>query len=127
MSGISLRLSALIAKKELSKRSFSALVGYSDVAIGKIINGKSKPKFEMLEALINAFPDINPAWLLTGKGEMLLTGEEKILKGSGECEECGKLKKEISMLEQLLESKNETIKAYQSATEKEPSKGRNSA
>ncbi|BAX79059.1 S24 family peptidase [Labilibaculum antarcticum] len=76
MSDISLRISELLLEKKLNKRSFSALLGYSDVAIGKIINGKSKPKFEMLESLINAFPDINPNWLLTGKGEMLLSEEE---------------------------------------------------
>lgn len=68
---ISLRISALMKNKKMNKRSLSVLMGYSDVAVGKIINGKSKPKFEFLETLIRVFPDINPTWLLTGQGEML--------------------------------------------------------
>lgn len=125
-SNVSNRIKEVVAHFcDGNNRKFASIVETGETNIRNYIAGR-QPKFEVISSIVSKF-EVSCEWILTGKGEMLLTGGEKILKGSGECEECEKLKKEISMLEQLLESKNETIKAYQSATEKEPSKGRNSA
>lgn len=60
--------------KNLNYSSFGKLLGYSDVAISKIITGKNKPKFDLLNSILTKIPEINPEWLLTGKGEMLRGG-----------------------------------------------------
>ena len=99
---------------------------------------KSEIGGDKIVLILSQYHKINPTWLLTGEGEMLLSEKKKAaspLSGkenlSVECKECEKLKEKISFLEQLLEAKNETIKAYQSkeniAADDVPSKGRNSA
>ena len=35
-----------------------------------ILNGRSKPGFDVLDKIGQAFPDINLNWLISGKGEM---------------------------------------------------------
>ena len=61
----------------------------------------------MLEALINTFPDINPVWLLTGKGEMLLSGEENSHKLETSIKESeyrqGLINNEVVKIEKLVE------------------------
>ncbi len=118
--------------KGVSKNKFYKKTGFS---VGFLDSGSSLG-VDKLRIIIDNYPDFNPSWLLSrGKEEMLLSGNkiEKPVSGViGECQECEKLKEKISMLEQqLLESKNETIRAYQSNennnNNKEESKGRNSA
>lgn len=53
---------------ELNYSSLAKKIKYSDVAVSNIIKGKTKPKFEFLSALVQNFPNYNPAWILTGKG-----------------------------------------------------------
>ncbi|WP_461644262.1 hypothetical protein [Labilibaculum euxinus] len=108
-----------------NNRKFASIVETGEANIRNYIAGR-QPRFEVISSIASKF-EVNCEWLLTGKGEMLASGEEKTLKGVGECENCEILKKEISMLQQLLESKNETIRAYQTANKEEPNKGRNSA
>lgn len=126
-SDISIRIKKVVAHFcDGNNRKFASIIETGETNIRNYIAGR-QPKFDVVSAIASKFA-VNCEWLLLGKGEMLLNEEEKPLSDVvGECEECRELKKEISMLEQLLESKNETIRAYQSATEKEPSKGRNSA
>lgn len=71
MKDIRLRISKIMSEKKLNNSSLGKIVGYSDVAIGKIVKGTSKPKFEIIQKISEHFPDINTNWLLTGKGTML--------------------------------------------------------
>ncbi|MBW2961308.1 LexA family transcriptional regulator [Mesonia aestuariivivens] len=70
---------------ELSKR-FLYLIkekGYSGYKISKEVDvitqskltfirkGRNEPSKDLINAILNKFPDVNPAWLLTGEGSML--------------------------------------------------------
>ncbi len=67
---ISERLEILIRELGLNSNSFSKALGYSNnnVTIGRIINDKEKsPSYDTLQKILEAFPRINPTWLLTGE------------------------------------------------------------
>ncbi|WP_130736904.1 hypothetical protein [Flavobacterium sp. J27] len=44
--------------------------------IDKAIKQKSNLRGDILSKIVEVFPEINPYWLLTGKGQMLLSTEE---------------------------------------------------
>lgn len=63
------RVLQLIEFKGLNKSRFYKDTGLSNGFLDKVKDiGSSK-----LEDILNAYPDINPAWLITGKGEMIGT------------------------------------------------------
>lgn len=67
MSDLSSRLSDLLAKKNLSLNAFAKMVGVTQPAISKIVNGETlNPKYivEIADAL-----GVSVEWLKTGKGE----------------------------------------------------------
>lgn len=68
------RLLAFIEYKGLNRRQFLLACNLSETYIDSISNGGGiGPKAQ--KHISYAFPDINIAWLITGQGEMLLTGE----------------------------------------------------
>lgn len=72
METIKDRLDAVIQEKNLSIRSFERLIGASN---GYFKNIKGGINTDKAEDILHAFPDLNPTWLLTGEGEMLLQGD----------------------------------------------------
>ncbi len=62
---------ALVRKdNKLTQKEFSLALGVSRSYISEVEHGKCKPSIEMLIGINNHFDDINPDWLLTGKGTM---------------------------------------------------------
>lgn len=77
---------------------------------------KSEIGGDKMAIILSHYSDLNAKWLLTGNGEMLLSGEEKAVSGlekTQECKKCEALKEKIDFLEQLNKAKDDTIKAYQ--------------
>lgn len=77
MQTVSERIEALIESLDMNQNSFSKALGYTNnnVTIGRIIADRSKkPSFDTLEKILKTFPQINPAWLLTGSGPMFIEG-----------------------------------------------------
>jgi len=71
-NNISKRINALIQELGLNKSSFSKEIGIdNNVTIGRIVNEDRSPSFEVLNKILNRFPNINAGWLLTGEGNML--------------------------------------------------------
>jgi len=55
-----------------NKKKFAERIGFAPQVVFNIVSGrKSKPSFDVLEAIISSFDKISPEWLLTGKGAML--------------------------------------------------------
>ena len=55
-----------------NKKKFAERIGFAPQVVFNIVSGrKSKPSFDVLEAIISSFDEISPEWLLTGKGAML--------------------------------------------------------
>ena len=62
------RLIQYLKKKGIGRNKFEKAAG---ISIGYISNLKSSPGADILVKILNAAPDLNRVWLLTGEGEML--------------------------------------------------------
>lgn len=65
------RILQFIENKGISKRKFDEKISQSDGYIGKQIRNDASIGSEVLEKICNLFPELNPTWLLTGKGHMM--------------------------------------------------------
>lgn len=98
------RILQIIDYKGISKRQFYIKTNLSNGFLDKVKDiGVSK-----VEKILNSFPDINPVWLLTGKGEMLLSSDGNIRNST--CPDITVLKKEIQHLNEKLQDKEEIIR-----------------
>lgn len=71
------RISQLIEHKELSVRAFELSIGASNGAFGRAIRNRTDISSEWLSIIVEKYPDINPNWLLTGRGEMIRNEESQ--------------------------------------------------
>tara|TARA_R110000868_G_scaffold52171_6_gene164998 strand:- start:538 stop:1254 length:717 start_codon:yes stop_codon:yes gene_type:complete len=69
------RILYLIEKQyNANQKKFADSIGYSAQVVFNIVSGrKTKPSFDVLNAIISTNDDINSEWLLTGKGSVLKT------------------------------------------------------
>lgn len=70
---ISDRIQYIINTQHNGNRArFAKNIGFSAQVIANIVSGrKTKPSFDVLNAILSTNDDINAYWLLTGKGEIL--------------------------------------------------------
>jgi hypothetical protein len=73
------RIVQFVDYKKISKNKFYKETGLSNGFLDK----NNHPGADKLERIIYAYPDINPEWLLTGKGEMLRSKEAVTIAGDG--------------------------------------------
>ncbi|WP_435263393.1 hypothetical protein [Tenacibaculum sp. nBUS_03] len=67
------RIAHIISNYGESINSFEKKISVSTNSIGAAIRKKSALKSNVLIKILEVFPEINPTWLLVGKGEMLLS------------------------------------------------------
>lgn len=121
------RLSRFIKSKKISMMEFEKNISVSNGLISKAVRGNKSIGSDKIEKIFSIYPEFNPTWLLTGKGEMLLKGGENPVLGleKTECERCKDLEKDIKHLEQIIEAKDETIRAYRDNRDNRDSKEEN--
>jgi hypothetical protein len=110
------RIKEYIVYKGISNKRFEESVGFSNGAFASQLKNNRTIGVDKLENILLEYTDVSAEWLLTGKGNMLLSGEEKAVSGlekTQECKKCEALKEKIDFLEQLNKAKDDTIKAYQ--------------
>jgi len=56
---------------KMNSGQFAHAIGVSQGAMSNYVNKGRTPSGEVLVSILNNFPDINPDWLMLGKGEML--------------------------------------------------------
>lgn len=54
----------------LTQEEFAKLAGVSKMTVGRWERGERGPDYENMLCILKGFPELNPAWLLTGEGEM---------------------------------------------------------
>jgi len=64
------RFKQLLEEKNLTATRFAALIKVNASAMSHILNGRSKPGFDVLDKIAQAFPDVNLNWLISGKGSL---------------------------------------------------------
>jgi len=78
MEAISERVKQIVDYKEISVKRFERKIGTGNNSISMGIKNKSNLSGNILIKILNSYSDINPVWLLTGKGKML----KKVVKKS---------------------------------------------
>ena len=69
---ITLRINELIAKLGYNKSGFATKIGVSQPIITHITNGRNNPGLEVIQKILSSCPEVNPDWLIMGRGDMLL-------------------------------------------------------
>lgn len=69
------RLKQFIDSINVSISAFEKSIGMSNASFRKIYNNNGAIGSDKLERILNTYPQLNPSWLLTGEGSMIL-GEE---------------------------------------------------
>lgn len=64
------RFKQLLKEKNLTAARFAELIQVNASAMSHILNGRNKPGFDVLEKIVQAFPDINLNWLISGQGNI---------------------------------------------------------
>jgi phage repressor protein C with HTH and peptisase S24 domain len=72
---VSKRIGDYIEHKGISYYAFENSIGASRGSISKAVKDEKSMGSTMLENILSVYNDINPTWLLTGKGEMLLESD----------------------------------------------------
>ncbi|GAB4050371.1 hypothetical protein [Spirosoma litoris] len=110
---INLRINQVMEREKMNINTFSKTLNKSYTAINSIVKGLSKPGWELLEAIISNFPDINPGWLMTGEGEMIKQVAPAIAPSSAPdsylVEHLHTLEENFARLASQLESKDKQI------------------
>lgn len=64
------RFRKIIEHKQLTANSFASSINISPQRLGKYLKDRD-PDYDTIKRILETFVDIDPDWLLTGKGEML--------------------------------------------------------
>lgn len=64
------RFKQLLKEKKLTATRFAAIIKVNASAMSHILNGRSKPGFDVLDKIAQAFPDVNLNWLISGNGSL---------------------------------------------------------
>jgi hypothetical protein len=64
------RIIAVFKVKGLNANRASRIFGIPQRTLNRQVNEDGKVTMELMYAVLDAFPDISPLWLITGKGEM---------------------------------------------------------
>ena len=75
LTDYSKRLREVRRTLDISQKDFAAQLNISSSFLSEIESGKTKPGYNFLTKLASEF-NINPAWLLLGKGTMFLKDDE---------------------------------------------------
>lgn len=64
------RIAKIIASEGLNSSAFADLIGIQRSNISHILNGRNGPSLELLQKILNNFPQYNTDWLVMGRGEI---------------------------------------------------------
>jgi len=71
------RLKNWMGIEGLKSSALADSIGVNRATISHILSGRNKPSIDFLEKLVNAYPNINANWLITGIGYMQDNMEQK--------------------------------------------------
>ena len=75
MNEFTQRIQDIMQDKKMTATQFSDAIGIQRATMSHIISGRNNPSLDVISKIANQFEDINPNWLISGKGAM------KILPG----------------------------------------------
>lgn len=64
------RIEKLLHEVGMSPSLFADAIGVQRATISHILSGRNNPSLDFVQKILSRFPEINPDWILSGKGEM---------------------------------------------------------
>jgi len=102
------RLAFIMKAKNLSMTQFAEEINIQRSNMSHVMNGRNKASLDFVSRILKRFPDINPDWLLFGKGSMHrgddgteTASSEEVVQYKAKAEE---LEKEVAQLRNQLSS-----------------------
>ncbi len=71
MNNLATRLQSFIKFLGLNNTGFADEINVQRSGISHILSGRNKPGLDFIYKILNTYPDLNPDWLIMGRGEML--------------------------------------------------------
>lgn len=71
------RIQYFMLQTGINNNQMTVAAGLSVGLIGRAIKSKSGLNSDSIEKILCAYPELNPNWLLTGRGEMLITNKQE--------------------------------------------------
>ncbi|WP_375445788.1 helix-turn-helix domain-containing protein [uncultured Fibrella sp.] len=72
---INQRIGQLITAMKMSHNAFAKSINKASTTINYIVDGKGKPSYDVLEGILEVYPEVSPDWLMKGQGEMFRKAE----------------------------------------------------
>lgn len=66
------RIQKIIDSYNLNSSQFAEIVGVQRSSISHILSGRNKPSLDFIMKILSKYPDIDPNWLIFGKGDMYI-------------------------------------------------------
>ena len=100
----------LLSKYNLSKVAMCKKINVAKQTLDNILNGVSLPGMKIIYKTLEEFPEVDPTWLITYKGEMIPNEDNnsKCLK------EVERLKKELETVTKLAQAQETILKLMKS-------------
>jgi|GEM_PF-2803266 len=73
------RFAQLIEAKKITTNAFANSLGKPYTSLKVIIDGSSKPGYDLLEKVLQTYPEINTVWLMSGEGEMFRPADKPLV------------------------------------------------
>lgn len=64
------RIRGLLSARQLTPTQFADTIGVARPIVSHILSGRNKPSLEVVQKIVDAFPDVSLTWLLKGIGSM---------------------------------------------------------
>lgn len=107
------RMAELIEKLKLNPSQFAKAIGKPRGSVQVLLNGRSKPGFEILTAILEAFPDVNPNWLMMGNGDVFRGTANVTASGGGAALE-QELRERIKTQQEMISTLQYTVELQKS-------------
>lgn len=105
MEDITERIVEIQEEYNLTPSLFADEIGVQRSSISHILSGRNKPSLDFIQKILLRFPEIDPGWLLSGKGQMKqlnLFGEEDPAPPSSTINQADQLKDQLEALKEEL-------------------------
>jgi transcriptional regulator with XRE-family HTH domain len=64
------RIEKILRLEQISSSRFADEIGVQRSSISHLFSGRNKPSLELIQKILQRYPNLSTEWLLTGKGEM---------------------------------------------------------
>ena len=78
------RLQQFLAAENISQAQLADTLKVARASVSHIIAGRNKPGYDFISSLLRCYPNLNPDWLINGKGKMYRTAADNASSVPGE-------------------------------------------